>query len=560
VKRLAAACCAAFLAFSCISEPPPRTGTTLSAGQGLSEAQKERAEIEAAIILGSPSSLERAVELSTTSKTLASADSRIFGWIAYEMARLVYPELAGTLPPSTVSPPDSALVRSFIDARNGKPAVPVADASPLLELFPALSIFRLKTAAASGATLSSVERFNRFGLPSAAADLARGIALERSGDRAGALAAYARAEGVAPDCYPATLGKSRMLVELGRGEEALAALKALDSAIAESAASRRIQALAYYAAGRWVEALPLITEVLLEDPLDSRFALMRAHLLVERGEYKQAAPLLDAYASINPTDRLYILLRARTALDSAKDRSAAIAALRRGLERYPDDMELILYASEVFYGGDAKEKIEAITFAHKVLSVDPGSTRALRILLASDLAAANFVSAAERADAILATGDYYQYTEALYRAYRGAGRLTDASRLAQEWRARDPLSEAAAMAWATSLVERGEKATASELITKLLAVKGTPAYRSTLYWLQSRLQVDEDAILSSLRAALIENGMNVDALAAMSDVYIKKADYQRARFYLKQAISITPDRADIVERRNVLVQLGVAIP
>jgi tetratricopeptide (TPR) repeat protein len=532
----------------------------LSAGQGLGETRKERAEIEAAIILGSPSSLEHAVALSGTSKLLSSADARTYGWIAYEMARLVYPELAGSLPPSTVSPPESPLVRSFVDARNGKPAVPVLDASPLLELFPALAIFRLKTAAASGATLASVERFNRFGLPSAAADLARGIALERSGDRAGALVAYSRAEGVAPDCYPATLGKSRMLVELGKGEEALAALEALEAPIADSAASRRIQALAYYAAERWAEALPLITEVLLDDPLDSRFVLMRAHLLVERGEYRQAAPLLDAYASINPTDRLYILLRARTAMDSAKDRSAAIAALRRGLERYPEDTEMILYAAEVFYGGDPKEKLQAIAFAQQVLAVDPQSSRALKVMISSDLAADNYASAADWADAIMATGDYYSYTESLYKAYRGAGRLTDASRLAQEWRARDPLSEAAAMAWATSLVERGEKATAAELLTKLLSTKGTPAYRSTLYWLQSRLQVEEDAILSSLRAALIENGMNVDALASMSDMYVKKADYQRARFYLKQAISITPDRADIVERRNVLVQLGVAIP
>lgn len=555
-----AASLSAFLAFSCASAPLPRTGTTLSAGQGLSEAQKERAAIETAIILGSPSSLEQAVELSANSKILGSADARTYGWIAYEMARLVYPELAGSLPPSTVSPPESPLVRSFVDARNGKPAVPALDASPLLELFPALSIFRLKTAAAAGATLASVERFNRFGIPSAAADLARGIALERSGDRAAALAAYTRSESAAPDCYPATLGKARMLVELGRGEEALAALESLAAPIADSAASRRIKALAYYAAKRWVEALPLITEVLLTDPLDSRFALMRAHLLVERGEYKQAAPLLDAYAGINPTDRLYILLRARIAMESAKDRSAAIAALRRGLERYPEDTEMILYAAEVFYGGDSKEKQEAIVFAEKVLSEDPRSTRALKVLLSADLAAGNFASAADHADAIRATGDYYQYTESLYRAYRGAGMLTDASRLAQEWRARDPASEPAAMAWATSLVERGEKAAATELITKLLSTKGTPAYRSTLYWLQSRLQVEEEAILSSLRAALIENGMNVDALAAMSDVYVKKADYQRARFYLKQAISITPDRADIVERRNVLVQLGVAIP
>lgn len=561
MKRAAAALLAAIVAFSsCVGAPESRKGTALSPGDGLNAVQKERATIEAAIALGSPSSLENAVRLSETSTLLQTADARMYGWIAYEMARLVYPELAGSLPPSTLSPPDAPLVRSFIDARNGKPGIPGPDAGPLLELFPALSIFRLKTAAAAGTALAAVERFKRFGLPSAAADVARGIALERSGDKAGALAAYSLAEELAADCYPATLGKARMLVELKRGEEALASMASLQSSIANSAAGRRVRAQALYEARRWAEALPLITAVLLDDPLDSRFVLMRAHLLVERGEYRQAAPLLDAYASINPGDRLYILLRARTALESAKDRSAAMDALRRGLASYPDDLDMILYAAEVFWGGDGKDKAEAVVFAKKALAASPYSVRALKVLLLADLAAGAYDSAATRADAILATGVDFADTESLYRAYRGAGRLVDASRLAQAWRARDPGSEAAAVAWATSLVERGEKTAAAELITKLLAAKGNPAYRSTLYWLQSRLQTTDDGVLASLRSALIENGMNVDALAAMTDIYVKKGDYQRARFYLKQAIAVAPDRADIVERRNVLAQLGVAIP
>jgi tetratricopeptide (TPR) repeat protein len=548
------------LLVSCVDGPAPQTGTSLPAASDASAIQAERAGIEAAIALGSPSSLEKVVNLARAATRLPAADVRAYGWVAYEMARLVYPELAGGLPPSAVSPPDSPLVRSFIDARNGKASSPGPGAGPLFELFPALSIFRLKTAAASGTTLSAVERFSRFGLPSAAADVARGIALERAGDRPAALAAFERGESAAPDCYPATLGRARMLVSLERGEDALAVIGKLTPPISDSAATRRIRAEALYVARRWTDALPLITEVLLGDPLDSHFALMRAHLLVERGEYRQAAPLLDAYGGINPTDRLYILLRARTAMESAKDRSAAASALRIGLERYPNDPEMILYAAEVFWKGGAEEKLEAVSLARKYLTVDQSSARALRILLASDLANGDYQAAASRADAILAAQPDYADLESLYTAYRGAGRILDASRLAQSWRAKDPSSEPAAVAWATSLVERGEKTAALELINRLLSSKGSAVFRSSLYWLQSRLQTGDEAVLASLRSALIENGMNVDALAAMSDIYVKKADYQRARFYLKQAIAITPDRADIVERRNVLTQLGVAIP
>ena len=139
-----------------------------------------------------------------------------------------------------------------------------------------------------------------------------------------------------------------------------------------------------------------LLRVLLDDPLDSRFALMRAHLLVERGEYKQAAPLLDAYASINPDDRLYILLRARMAMESSKDRSQAATALRRGLARYPDDPDLTLYAAEVFAVGDQAERAEAAALAKKAYAADPSSTRALKLLLGFDLAAGDYAAAAAK--------------------------------------------------------------------------------------------------------------------------------------------------------------------
>ena len=248
------------------------------------------------------------------------------------------------------------------------------------------------------------------------------------------------------------------------------------------------------------------------------------------------------------------------AMESSKDRIQAAAALRRGLARYPDDPDLTLYAAEVFAGGDQAERAEAVALAKKAYAADPSSTRALRLLLGFDLAAGDYAAAAAKADSVLASGIAFGDTESLYRSYRGAGRSADALALARSWREKEPGSEAAAVALATSLVDLGQKAAASELIGTLLASKGAPAYRSTLYWLQSRIQPGDEAALSSLRSALVENGMNIDALAAMSDIYVRKGDYQRARFYLKQAIAISPDRADIVERRNVLTQLGVAIP
>ena len=553
----AALAIAVALAASCVSTAEP--GTSLSVGGGISAIQAERTEIERLLARGSPSSLEEAVDLAGRLVLVTPEETAAYRWLAYEMARLVYPEMTAALPANVDAPSDDPLVKAFLEARNGRATAPAAGSSALYELFPALAVFRLNNVATSSAALAATERFASFDLPSAVAGLARGMALERTGDRVAALAAYAAAMELAPDCYPAVIGRGRILVELGRPEEALTAC-VLQPPLDTMLAYQRVRARALYGAGLWDEALPLVTAILLKDPMDSRSVLIRAHLLVERGEYKQAAPLLDAYASVDPYDRLYILLRARTALESSRDRSAAVAALRRGLERYPDDRELVLYAAEVFSAGDARERSEAVVLAGRALGADPSSARALKVLLAADLQVGNLADAADKADRLLVIDPAYSDYESLYRAYRGVGRTADATWVAQAWYARQPGSESAAVAMATVMVESSPPAEARDFIAVLLARGGSSAWRSTLFWLQSRVQDSRESSLASLRAALVENGMNVDALVAMADVYIADKDYQHARFYLKQALSLSPDRPDIAERRNTLAQQGVAIP
>ena len=193
-------------------------------------------------------------------------------------------------------------------------------------------------------------------------------------------------------------------------------------------------------------------------------------------------------------------------------------------------------------------------------SQDPQSVRALRILLTSDIASGNVEGAIAKADAILAINPGYSDFETLYRAYRMAGVNESTIKIVEAWRAKDPLSESAILAWIGILVDTNRQPEAGDLINRYLASRGSSAFRSSLYWYQSRLQSDEEQSLASLRTALIENGMNVDALAYMADIYIRRSDYQRARFYLRQAMGIAPDRPDIVERRNTLTQLGVALP
>ncbi|MGD9941516.1 MAG: tetratricopeptide repeat protein [Clostridia bacterium] len=545
---------------ACVGTPPERPGTSLGASDTRLPAVTEKAEVERLIALGSPSALEEAVTRAANSTLLPPVDAQAYAWVAYELARLAYPELAGSLPPRADAPPDHALVRAFIDARNGRSAPLGPDAGPLFELLPVIGVFRVKTSASYGVALVAAERFSRFGMDSALGETARGMALEASGDKAGALVAYTNAESLAPDVYTASLGRTSLLISAGRVAEAMDTLSRIGPPANTSIAYRRAYAHALYASGKWTEALPLITAVLLEDPMNSSFMLMRAHLLIENGEYRQALPLLDAYARIDALDRLYLILRARYAMDGSKDRGTALATIRRALERYPDDAGISVYAAELLYAGDTRDRAEALVLAARALTQDPASVRALKILLSSDIASGNAEGAVAKADAILAINPAYADFETLYKAYRMAGINESTVQIVQAWRAKEPLSESATQAWLGILVETGKQAEALELITRSLASRGSPAFRSTLYWYQSRLQSDEEQALALLRSALIENGMNVDALAYMADIYIRKTDYQRARFYLRQAMTIAPDRPDIVERRNTLTQLGVALP
>ncbi len=549
----------ALIPLSCVSGPATRPGTSLKPVSGaLSEAQSSALRIEALLANGSPSAIQEAQALAQSSTALAKDEAASYAWVAYELARLVYPELVGTSS-SAGTPPDSLLVKAFIDARNGRLSGAV-HAGPLYEMLPVLGVFRLKTPAVNSAALSAAERFSAYGITSALVQLAVGMALERSGDRAGPLAAFGQSMASASDCYPAALAKAKLLGDTGMAAEALTILSALPALVKETAAYRRAYAMALYSAGRWTEAMPLITAVLMDDPLDSRFMLIRAHLLMENKEYRQASPLLDAYAGVDPNDRLYLLLRARLSMEHNKDRGAALSALRRALERYPKDVDTLVYAAELLWAGNASERSEAVVFAGTALSLKPANERALKVLLSADLASGDAKAAAARADAILAASPAFQDYSLLLRAYRQAGRLDDAAKMARSWLARDPVSEEANLAWLSLLIDRSEKSAASELVTRLLSGKGSSSYRSALYFQQSRLQTNDDAALASLRSALVENGMNLDALVATYDLYFKKGDLQRARFYLKQALTVAPDRPDLAMRRDALAQLGVAIP
>ena len=406
--------------------------------------------------------------------------------------------------------------------------------------------------------------------------LLRGIDAERRGDWQGALGLYRSVLAVAPDAWNASIGAARALLALKRSADALTLLAPLADERTGLLAFDRPYALALYANGRYSEANSYVAHVLIRDPQDSRFILIRARLLLRSKAFQQARPLLDAYGTVDSVNRLYLLLRSLES-EGLRSRDEALKWARRGLSSYPDDPELLATASRILFAGPAFGREEARTLAQRAFDlVIPGAPlpgdsdsetgavlQAARNAAGVEAARLLAIDAASRfkwADAAtyLARAGLALEDKALAaRILRKSGDKPRSLEFASTWYREDPASDAAAEAYIRALVDSGDDRGAQETIARLLPGTISQPLRSIFYVLQSRLQKSDEAALSLLHAALVENADNAEALAAVADIQLRRKDYAKARFYLKQAIATNPGDPELEERQR---QLDAASP
>jgi predicted Zn-dependent protease len=296
--------------------------------------------------------------------------------------------------------------------------------------------------------------------------------------------------------------------------------------------------------------------------------------------YQQALPLLDAYGTVDPGNRLFLLLRSQAA-EGLRNRDEALKWVRRGLSAYPDDPELLtatarllLQASASIAGGQEAAKEEGREHARRAAELAASSPaaaglttlqsklraaagfEALRLLLADAIQRFDWAQANQRLGE-LKQGPGFEDKAVACLIYRKTGNWPAALELATAWYGERPDLEAATEAYVRALVGTKNESAAQDLIPRLLAGKASPGFRSTLFYLQSLLQKSEEASLSLLRQALVENADNLEALTAFYDYYYRKSDWQKARFYLKQALSLAPADPDLLRRNR---ELSAAAP
>ncbi|MBN1242619.1 MAG: hypothetical protein JXA15_07930 [Spirochaetales bacterium] len=546
------------LVLSCAGGPSASDGSVPLETTAIPDpARAERADIETALVRGTPEAFADASASALAAKRIGAVDAQAYHYLAVEAAYIVY----GNVPGSSASadpPIGHPWVAALSDAKAGR--LPRDPADRLADFFAMLAAFRTDSRESARGILEAAARVRARSPDSALAALSAALAHELRDEHAAALSSWESALALDAHSVPATLGAARVLLALDRPGEAA---EVLEGAVAWLPASRsrdRLYARSLYALGRLAEAEPLVAKVLTADPLDAEFLLMRASMLADAGAWRQVAPLLDALGGLRPNDRSYLLLRVRTALEGTRNREDAERWARRALASFPGDLEIALVASEVLATGSLEDVGESRTLAALVLAASPGDSRALHTLLTASAKLGDWADAATRADLISEAGLALLDSASAFEAYLRTGRLVDAARIAETWVAAAPTDEAATIALLRSKVLGGDRAAAAELAAKALASGGSARFRSTVYYLQSRTQAGDEAVLSSLRSALVEDASNVEALAALYDYYAAKADLDKARFYLRQALTLAPGDPELAERSEDLAARGVATP
>ncbi|MCL2374472.1 MAG: tetratricopeptide repeat protein, partial [Treponema sp.] len=369
-----ALCCVLLAWASCRSSPAPNasarpaefpitSGHSVPAGGsggGLVEEIRSHTE------RGTPSSLLYALEIIHSRNLGGSEFGRAMNFVNITLLRTLYPSIQANLPP--VDPPLLNIYSHILrEAERGIYTPPRPNSSDYLEfVLPFLAYYPGRNRNPDGSRRQGgaerpvpPERFLAV-MPDlqAAAGKNRGsvlagyfigVVMEQTGRLDEASRQYSMLWEQFPEFFPAPLGIARIMKTRGNSREVVGFLSGLTSHFPGNLQVMRQLALAHYHAGDWARAETAVAEILQRNPRDADFVLMRAHILVEQGQFLRAQAPLDIYAAINPSNTLFLFLRARVQAEGFNNRDAALGYLRTILRNPPTPANRIVHDEASVY-------------------------------------------------------------------------------------------------------------------------------------------------------------------------------------------------------------------
>jgi uncharacterized protein HemY len=300
-------------------------------------------------------------------------------------------------------------------------------------------------------------------------------------------------------------------------------------------------ALAWYNNRDWSRAEPAIAEILQRNSRDGEFILMRAHVLVEQGQYLQAQAPLDLYAAINSANPLYLFLRARVQAEGHHNRDAALNYLRSLLRNSPNDEASVYTARLLMESLRPEDQTEGRDLLGRLLAVPNPSLIVVTLAVQDAVRREAWREAQPYLGRLLEERRSFQDLLYAYTVEHGQGSNAAALSFARELYERDPSNEEGAVAYISALIDTGRQAEAGRMIESRLSSLPGGVLKSRYYYLRSRIRTDDDSVMNDLRSSLFEDPRNLNALIGMFEIYHRRRDERRAVYYLKQALALAPD-------------------
>jgi Tfp pilus assembly protein PilF len=474
---------------------------------------------------------------------LESSDfGRVMTAVTVTLLQNLYPESQGRLPPAD-PPPSHGYTRILRDVGRGVYTLPPVNSADYLEcILPFLALLEETREEILLRSAPALWRGRQLNPGSPLAPYFLGIVLERTGSRAAAEEEYTLASILSPDCYPAILALARLKRESGKTQEALNLLSDLAVRNADNLTIKRALALAYYEARDWPRAESAITELLQQNSRDGEFILLRAHVMIEQGQFLQAQAPLDLYATIDSNNPLYLYLRARVMVEGYRNRDQALGYLRAALRVSPDNEEIAVYTARFLIGSSLiEEQLEGRRILRNLLNKENPALSVLGLAVEDAIRREAWREAQTYLERIPPEFRSTQDLLNAYRVERGLGNNDAALSYARELYRRDPGNEEGVMAYISALIDTGRHDEAGRMIEGRLAALPGGSLKSRYYYQRSRLQNNEDAVMADLRSSLFEDPRNLNALIAMFEIYHRRRDERRAVYYLKQALALSPE-------------------
>jgi len=482
----------------------------------------------------------QALELIRSRNLSGTEFGRIMIGVNVQLIKLIYPDSPATLPLADL-PQTHSYARILREAERGVYIRPPANSSDFFEyILPFLAINN-QTGPVLPDVIRDLTKAAELQPNSALPPFFQGIVHERAGRFAQAETAYRRAYGLSNGCYPALIGAARIMSRTGNTAGAVSLLSDLLTRYPDSTGIKRQIAITYYESRNWARALSAVDEILLSEPRDGDFLLMKAHIHIEQGQHSQANAPLDTYASINSNNRNYLFYRARLQAEGNRNRDSALNYLRSILRTNNNDVEAMSYAVTLLMESQrASDQEEGRQLLARLRQISGASVDVLSLSLQDAIRRENWREARTYLNGILATRRTPQDLANAYYVERGLGNNSTALTFARELYEKDTSNNDYTVIYVSALIDNGRRDEASRLVESRLN-SSSAGVKSQFYFLRSRIQSNEENALGDLRSSIFEDPRNLDALIAMFEIYNRRREERRAVYYLRQALAIAPD-------------------